>query len=195
MKFIAFDTETGGIDDKCSLLTAFFQVYDETYKPLESLSLKVRPEDDLYIVSAGGLAVNGIDLIEHHKTAYRYKEASKLLYDFLERVTEGGNTKLYSIGLGLDYDIEVVAKHLLSRATLSKYLSVKKLDILNIAVLMKMLGMLPKDLSHSLISLASHYKITWPKPAHDAEGDTLVSAKVLFTMVDELSKAISGIKP
>lgn len=193
MKFIAFDTETGGIDHKCSLLTAFFQVYDETYTPKESLSLKMRPNEDIYVVSAGGLMVNGINLVEHHKSALRYKEASKVLYDFLEQVTEGGKTRLYAIGLGLEYDIDVITRYLLSKETLSKYLSVKKLDVMNIAVLLKMLGMLPNDLSHALTSLAAHYKIDWPKPAHDAEGDTLVSAKVLFRMVEELGRAISGI--
>jgi DNA polymerase III epsilon subunit-like protein len=187
MKFIALDTETGGIDDSTSLLTAFFQVYDDQFQPVESLSLTLRPNDGQYVVSAGGLQVNGINLIDHNAKSITYKEASPLLYAFLDRVTDGGKTKLYAIGVGLEYDLKVLNKYLLSASTLQKYVSVKRLDLLNIALFLKTVGILPPDLSHSLVSLAAHYNIEWKQAAHDAQADALMSVDVFLRMRKDIT--------
>ncbi len=186
MKYIALDTETGCINHSSSLLTAFFQVYDSNYTPTEFLKLTLKPDDGLYVVSAGGLKVNGINLVEHDAAAITYKEGAKILYDFLNTHTEQGKSKLYAIGLGLDHDLQMLTKYLLSPNTLAKFISVKKLDVLNIALFMKMLGLLPPDLSHSLKSLADHYAIEWTGPAHDAQADAIMSANVLFKMIRQL---------
>ena len=184
MRYITLDTETGGIDESNSLLTAFFQVYDDQFQPVDSLSLVLRPDNGQYVVSAGGLLVNGINLIDHNAKSITYREASPLLYAFLDRVTDGGKTKLYAIGLGLEYDLRVLAKYLISANTLQKYLSVKRLDLLHIALFLKVAGLLPPDLSHSLQSLAAHYDIEWKQPAHDAQADAIMSVDVFLKMRD-----------
>ena len=55
-RYIAMDLESGGIPEGCSVLSAFFQVLDENMQPIDSLSLKVKPNDPVYHVTAEALS-------------------------------------------------------------------------------------------------------------------------------------------
>ena len=87
-KYIVFDVETGGIGLDKSLLSACFlycqyDVKNDEYEIIDGLDLKIKPNDDVYHVTAQGMQINGIDLVEHDKVAITEKQAGTKLYDKL----------------------------------------------------------------------------------------------------------------
>ena len=68
-KYLVMDIESGGLGHECSLLTAYLMVLDENLAPGAELSLAVKPENELYVLTAQGMGVNGIDLQKHDKLA------------------------------------------------------------------------------------------------------------------------------
>jgi DNA polymerase III epsilon subunit-like protein len=97
-KYLALDCETGGLEGT-SLLSLYCGVYDESFTLLDELELFLRPKDHIYHVTAEGLGINKIDLVEHEKKAIPYAEGGTLLYDFIEKHSVAHN---YYIPAGVD---------------------------------------------------------------------------------------------
>ena len=66
-KYLAFDTETGGLISGVALLTSHFLVLDNDLKVLDELELTTKPNNGHYVIAPEALEVNKINLIEHHK--------------------------------------------------------------------------------------------------------------------------------
>lgn len=100
-KYLALDCETGGLEGT-SLLSLYCGVYDESFNLLNELELFLRPKDHIYYVTAEGLGINKIDLVEHEKKAIPYAEGGTLLYNFLR--TNSMEVKFF-IPEGVDINI------------------------------------------------------------------------------------------
>ncbi len=190
-RFLAFDCETGGLEPDRSLLTAYFIAYDENFNTLGDLDLKIKPDnDEPYIVDAGGLGVNKIDLVEHDKIAIPMKEAKRQLYDFLSAHKPEGKGKLIPVGQNINFDIGYLQQHVLSKKVWDNFVSYHPIDTAGIATVMKLLGLIPRSEKTRLTNLADIFNIPFTN-AHDAKADTIVTVKVLRAMLKKLGGNIN----
>ena len=81
--FLFIDTETGGLDPARHSLLSVGLVVGDGPRVLNSLEILIRHEP--YVVSAGGMAVNRIDLVQHSAAALEPKMALTVLDVFLDQ--------------------------------------------------------------------------------------------------------------
>ncbi len=175
------DCEMGGRDLKYSLLTAFFMVTDANHNVLGELYLRVKPDDGDYIVSGQGMAVNGIDLIEHDKIAMPYKQAKSILFNFLK--THSALSKLTPVGHGVKGDIEHVIDKLISPGSWEQHNTYHYIDTSVVLQFLRACGKMPLDCDGSVKALATYFGIPVDGVLHDAAVDTKVTAAVFRKMV------------
>lgn len=130
MKFLFFDTETGGLDLNTSLLTAFFAVVDsDTMEVGNTLDLHLRPDDGIYNVTGQALAINKIDLVLHTTKSSTYKEAGTELYNWLaQNKPNDKGDMLMPVGHGISFDLRHIWDKLLRRNNWEKFVSYRLLD-------------------------------------------------------------------
>lgn len=181
--YVAMDLETGGIGLECSLLTGYFGFLDANLNLLDGLDLKVKPNDGKpYVVQAGGLAVNGINLIEHDKVAITESEAGAQLMMALKKHSKSGKIKLIPIGHNVQFDILHIYEHLLSKKHFDNFVSYRKLDTGTIAQFFKLCGFIAPDKSGSLEYLADLFGVKFKDRAHTAESDAMMCVEILQKM-------------
>jgi DNA polymerase III alpha subunit (gram-positive type) len=183
-KYIAFDCETGGITVDTSLLTAYFIVMNHKFEVLDTLDLKVKPNNKApYVVTAEALGINGINLVEHDKLAITESEAGGKLREFLWKNSENGKARLVPVGHNVGFDEDFIHVHLLNKKEYSKYCSYRKLDTSVVAQYLKAQGKLPESITGSLTSLMEHFGLKFQGRAHDADSDTIGTVEVLKKML------------
>jgi DNA polymerase III alpha subunit (gram-positive type) len=180
-RYIAIDNETGGLDPETSLLTSYMAALDENLNVLDDLDLTLKPNNEIYCVEAGGLAINKIDLVEHQKDAITYSAAGQLLRNWLIKHSEDKAVKLIPFGHNVTFDVLSIHKYLLNRATFEQYTSYRKFDTAVIAQFLKYASKLPEDLSGSLESLAKYFGVL-ALENHTARGDVLTTISVAKAM-------------
>lgn len=180
MKYLAIDNETGGIGPETTLLTTYLAVLDANLNIIADLELTLKPDNDLYIVEAGGLRVNKIDIVEHDRTARTYSDGGHVLRDFLIAHSDNGSDKLVPFGHGVQFDIIGLYK-LLKRSNLEQFTSYRKMDTSSMAQFLKFCGKLPASISGSLGSLAAYFGID-AGTAHTAKDDVLTTIAVAKAM-------------
>lgn len=194
--FLALDIETGGIGLPCSLLTAHFAVCDPQLQVVSNLDLAIKPDDGVYHLTAEGMAVNKINIVEHNAKAITLKQAGTTLYNFLSSQHSGflwenpktRADKFIPIGHGVRQDIEfMIASKLISRGSWETYVSHRVLDTHSIANFLKLLGKLPEDLSGSLTGLMEHYNIEFAGEAHEAAADAVAGVDILRKFLGEFN--------
>lgn len=180
--YIALDCETGGFSEQASLLTVCFVVLDKELNIIELLNLAIKPNNgEDYHTTAQALEVNGINLVEHNKTAITSSEAGSKSLEFLKRHSDG-KVKLVPIGHNVAFDILCVHEKLLSKGHFDKYVSYCKLDTGAIMQYLKLIGKVPESVSGSLGAAAKHFGIDFKERAHTAESDTLMCVELLKKM-------------
>lgn len=184
MKLIGIDTETGGISRYTSLLTAAFIIYDHKFNELDSLELLIKPEDEEYIVTAEGLEVNGINLIEHNKKAKTKKQLKTELYEFIKKHSQNGSNKLIPFGWNVEFDIKRIANDeykecILSKGSWLKNVSYRCIDGAGLFMSEKLKGNVPLDQSGGLSNVIKYYNLEFPGEAHTALADVRASALVI----------------
>lgn len=185
-KYIVIDTETGGVTTDTSLLTTYFGVFDENFQFVTDLDLAVKPDDEIYHVTAEALKINKINLVEHSVYAVPYKRAKAYLYEFLRRNYDG--EKLIPVGHGLNFDLLQVWQHLMSKATWEDFVSYRPLDTGNAAQFLRTAGLFPNDVSGSLGSLVKYFNIDSIGELHTAKVDALQTMEVLKKLIGLVKK-------
>jgi hypothetical protein len=178
-KFVALDCEAGGIGLDKSLLVVYLLFLPEDLDISKSVGMELRLKHDAYVVTPEGMAINGIDLVEHHKTASYKSELGQQLVKDLRYYSNEGRTKLVPIGHGVFRDLWWIWEQLVGRKTFEQYVSYRKLDTAVIAQFQQIQGKLPKFVSGSLESLVEYYGIQPGGPLHDAKVDTIATVLVL----------------
>lgn len=184
MKILAFDTETGGLDPKdADLLTAYFEVIDQNYNTIDSLSLTVKPDGEALIkANPKALEVNKIVLSEHVKKAISYSEAKEKLRRFLAKHSTQRD-KLTPMAHNISFDLGFVNTYLLGKKDWDQYVSYHTLDTGTLATALKFYGAIPRDYKLSLGSLAEFFKVNVGRNvAHTAEGDVKVMIEIFKSM-------------
>lgn len=189
-KFIAIDTETGGIGEEADLLTAFFGILDEDLNLVTELTIRLRPdsEDDFFHVSAKALEINGILLIDHFKVALPKNVAGQELFRFLNENTpmvDGKKQRLIPIGHNVAFDIKKIADKLLNKKTLDQFIGYRTLDTGTIGQFLQVARLIPSNVSASLSSLMAHYNIPFEGQAHNERVDAMACVALIKRMLQE----------
>ncbi len=185
MKYIAIDTELGGWPEDCDLLTAFFGIYDDNFQLVEELDLALRPdsENDIIKLTAGGMAVNGIDIVKHFQIAETKTVCGKKLYDFLNKHSRQGNEKLIPVGQQVEGDIRRINKAILGKPTWDKYVSYRCLNAGNICLYLQACGRLPY-MDAGLGAIMAHFQIDFQGNAHTARADAIASMECVKRLIE-----------
>lgn len=186
--YVAFDTETGGLDADKSLLSVYFMILDENLNQLDELLLLVKPTDGVYHVTTGALGVNKIDLVLHDKKATTYDKAAEIVAKFLADHSANGKSKLTPIGHNVPFDIGFIQAHLVNRKLWETFVSYRLLDTATVGMFLRTAGLIPKTVTGSLGSYAEHYKVT-KETAHTADGDVKMTVEILACMLDQVNLA------
>lgn len=176
-KYLAIDTETGGLKGT-SLLTVFLGVYDENLNLIDSRHDRLKPDDGLYTLSAGGMSINKINIVEHDKEAKLRKVLRFEINDWLRRHSEHGSNKLIPIGHNVKFDILKIQECITSPESWDNYVSYRTLDTGVIAQFLKFTGKLPDSISGSLESLIKFFDIESQGELHSAEVDAKMTVEV-----------------
>ena len=180
MSYLFLDNEMGGLEmENYSLLTTYLLFTDDDFNPVDDLALFLKPDDGIYKVCGEAMNVNRIDLKVHEATAITYKEADKVLYTWLNDITNKGKFKPTPVGHGVWGDINWINYHLLGKKTWDNFVSYRKLDTQSTCQFLKTCGKFPADVSGSLESIARYFSIPVDEnQLHTAKTDTLLTLEV-----------------
>lgn len=178
MRFIVFDTETGGLNSsETDILEAFFAIVDENLQVIDTLGLRIKPDGDKpYRVTAGALRVNKINLVEHHSKSAPVSACRDALTAFLARNCPEGKERLIPCGHNVPFDIGFV-KQLVSDQVWEQFVGHRLMDTAVTANFLALAGKLDSK-SLSLSGLCRQLGIE-QKGAHTASGDVVATIMVL----------------
>jgi DNA polymerase III alpha subunit (gram-positive type) len=185
--YLAFDTETGGLDPKLAdVLTLYMAMVDEEFKVIDEIDLKLKPNEGLPRADAGALRVNGINIQNHmaDPATITYNEANVKVIEFFKKYLQkkGRYSNLRPFGQNVQFDIDFVQEHIVPKAEWDKYIHYGKVDTKQCVDFLKDAGWFPKDLG-SLGSVVEYLGIP-KRAAHNAKEDTLMTIDVYKKIMD-----------
>ena len=180
--YLFLDTETGGLDlDRHSLLSIGLAVGDDGVLR-DSLELLLRHEP--YVVSAGGMAVNRIDLVQHHQAALE-PEAALAAFDAfcLRHFPDRGPITL--VGHNVAFDRNFLAVFFAQQGRpLEPRISHRIIDTHSLAAALRDAGRLTLE-SLSSSALFQYFGIVIPEEKrHTALGDALGTFELYWKLVE-----------
>ena len=194
--FMAFDTETGGLDQKkADLLTAYFGIVDEEFKLVDEIYLKLKPDNGrLPIAEAGALAVNKIDIKKHLEDpeTVTYSEGKKKLKDLLGKyvVKRGRFSNTRPLGYNVPFDVRWVQEYLLPASEWEALLHYKDVDVMRPVDFLKDAGWFPPELG-SLGTVVEYLQLP-KRDAHNAREDTLMTVDVYKRLLEIMRSKKDG---
>lgn len=183
--YIALDTETGGIGPEVSLLTAYFAVLDENMNIMDELDLAIKPDDNVYHVTAEALNINKINLVEHQAKAITRGKAGELFREFLIKnapVSTSQDNRLIPLGHNVAFDLEKVYQNILNKSEAQKFISYRTLDTGSTGRFLITAGLIPATVSGSLGSYVKHFGVP-QREAHTARGDVEMTVDLMKAMI------------
>jgi len=183
LNYLSIDVETGGLGLDKSLLEISLIVAEEHFEETGNrLTLRVKPDDGNYVVTAQGLSVNKINLVEHDEVAFPYKNVKPILYEFLKSHSQSGAEKLVPVGKNVYFDITHLWDKLISRGSWDLFCSYQTLEISSAWRFLESIGKVPRLPKTSLSNLCDYLGIP-VVDLHSAEGDALTNLKVMKGLV------------
>lgn len=183
--YLFLDTETGGLDlERHSLLSIGLVVGDDGVLR-DSLEILIRHEP--YVVSAGGMAVNRIDLVQHDKAALEPTAALERLSAFLLEHFPDPDATIVLVGHNVTFDRNFLATFFARHGQpLEPRISHRIIDTHSIAAALRDAGRLPIE-SLSSSALFAHFGIQIPEAKrHTALGDALGTFELYWKLVEAL---------
>lgn len=182
--YLFMDAETGGLTPQHSLLTVSFIVVDEQFNvvrlPTDNPGLYLRIRHDEYALTAGALAVNKINLVEHHDKGVKIADAATMLLDFVSRARAVTNKKrLIPAGHNVNFDVQFIRANLLTDTQWNEYFTYPFLDTASIARFLNSAGVYSGG--YSLTALRSRFLPGMTGDLHNAEADNLVTIELAKT--------------
>jgi len=157
-KYFCFDTETGGLAENASLLTLHGFILDDDLKIIDEIGLRLKPEDNIYLIEGNALAINKIDLGEHTKHAITYAEGATKLKTFLSKHVPSVKQKLNIVGQNIiDFDIPRLKNFLLSTQDFNFYFSRDVYDTRVQGLFLRKLGIIPDDVDIGFAGQLRHF--------------------------------------
>lgn len=178
-KYFLFDTETGGIRKEMSLLTLYGHILDDNLNILDTIDLKIKPDDGVYHVNAQGLEINRINIVEHDRIAKPLSEVKTRFKNYI--CGWSLNQKLTPIGHNVRFDVKFVKTHLLE--DWDRYFDRRHIDTASVGKFLALSGIVPKLKTYSLSEMAQALMIDVNEDSrHEARFDTDLTLNVLRNM-------------
>jgi DNA polymerase-3 subunit epsilon len=176
------DTETGGLDPGRHSLLSLGLVVGEGAKVVNSLEILIQQEP--YVVSAGGLKVNRIDLVRHHEAALEPAMALNVLEVFLDQHFPHRCKPITLAGHNIAFDQAFLRGFLESQGrSLEPRFNHRTVDTHALAAGLRDAGRLPLEHLSSSV-LFEHFGITVPEgKRHTALGDALATFELYWKLV------------
>lgn len=139
-EFILIDLETTGfIKDKHQILEVGMLVIRDN-KIINEMELKIKHKE--YVLTAGAMASNKINILEHEETAIYEEEACKNILEFLSNnlTTDSG---FIVIGQNVQFDIGFLENMFLRNKLIKDYrklISYRNIDIMQLAIIKNIEG-------------------------------------------------------
>lgn len=191
VRILLFDTETGGLTTRHTLLTAFFLILDGDLNILGELELNLKPRSkksietlyDIYNVDKKALEVNKIDLKKHDEIAITYKEGSNLLEAFLNKHRDF--SRYICCGHNVRFDIKFLKRCLVRKRFWNDNFSGRIIDTCDLAFIFRIAGKIPSGHSLQLEKLASYFKCP-DRESHIAREDVLMTHDLLTCLTKNI---------
>ena len=183
-----FDFESSGLNPQThNPLTMSGVILNQDLTILDKISLKIKPNDGNYIVQPEAMAVNKINLLQHHEQAITESDAGRKLREFLFRNSDMGSTKLIPCGHFIgELDIPF-AKRLIGPYEWGKLTVYRVIDTGTISQFLILAGKLPESAGGGLGKLCSHFGID-ASGVHNADVDVELTRQLLQKLL-ELTKS------
>jgi len=177
------DTETGGLEPRRHSLLSLGLVVGEGPRVVNSLEILVRHEP--YVVSAGGMKVNRINLVEHFEAALEPPVALAVLDVFLDQHFPHLCKPIVLAGHNVGFDQAFLAAFLEGQGrALEPRFSHRLVDTHSLAAGLRDAGRLPLA-NLSSTALFAHFDIEVPEEKrHTALGDALATFALYWKLVD-----------
>lgn len=163
--YLFIDTETGGLTTDCSLLQLAALIVNDQLEVVDSINLKIHPDDDIYRVKASALSVNKIDLVNHSSESVNLSTAYFEFFAFLARHSGYGEFKLTPVGWNINFDLNFIYAGF-GKLEFEKYCSYRTIDLQSVVLFHGASSVIPG----SLVKVASQLGID-TSAAHDALAD------------------------
>jgi DNA polymerase III alpha subunit (gram-positive type) len=178
-KYFLFDTETGGIRKEMSLLTLYGHILDDNLNILDTIDLKIKPDDGVYHVNAQGLEINRINIVEHDRIAKPLSEVKTRFKNYI--CGWSLNQKLTPIGHNVRFDVKFVKTHLLE--DWDRYFDRRHIDTASVGKFLALSGIVTKLKTYSLSEMAQALMIEVNEDSrHEARFDADLTLNVLRNM-------------
>jgi len=176
------DTETGGLDPRKHSLLSVALVVGDAGGVANSLEILVRHEP--YVVSAGGMKVNRIDLVQHTAGALEPDIALGVMNVFLDQHFPHICKPIILAGHNVGFDQAFLGAFLESLGhSLEPRFSHRVVDTHSLAAALRDAGKLPLD-NLSSTALFAHFGIEVPEEKrHTALGDALATFELYWKLV------------
>lgn len=179
MRILLFDTETGGLTTKHTLLTAFFFMLDDNLEILGELELNLKPNNGVYNVTEKALEVNGLDLKEHDKIAITYKEGCEKLEYFINKHRD--YSRIICSGHNVTFDIRFLKRCLMRKSFWDANFNSRIIDTCDLALSLRICNIIPIKHSLRLEPLSKLFKCQ-DREAHIAREDVLMTRDLLLSI-------------
>ena len=181
--YLFLDTETGGLDPRKHSLLSLGLVVGDGSRIVDSLEVLVKHEP--FVVSAGGMKVNRIDLVKHAETALEPAMAMTVLDVFLDQHFPHRCKPIVLAGHNVTFDQAFLAVFLESQGhSLEPRFSHRIVDTHSIAAALRDAGRLPLE-NLSSTALFAHFGILVPEDRrHTALGDSLATFELYWKLVE-----------
>jgi DNA polymerase III epsilon subunit-like protein len=177
------DTETGGLEPRSHSLLSLGLVVGSGAQVVDSLEILVRHEP--YVVSAGGMKVNRIDLVAHSAAALEPAMALNVLDVFLDQHFPHRCKPIVLAGHNVGFDQAFLKVFLEGLGqTLEPRFSHRIVDTHSIAAALRDAGRLPLD-NLSSTALFAHFGIQIAEDRrHTALGDSLATFELYWKLTE-----------
>lgn len=186
--YAPFDSETGGFDaQEVDMLTFYMGIFDEDFKKVDELYLRLKPDDGrIPVAHADALRVNGIDLHYHLQDSgtVTYSEGREQLAAMLKKYhkREGRFNNIRPMGYNVPFDEKFTFKHLMPFSEWEKFMHYKRIDVMERVDFLKECGWFPHDLG-SLETVNTYLQLP-KRNAHDAKEDTMMCVDVYLKLLE-----------
>lgn len=181
--YLFLDVEAGGLDPRTHSLLSLGLVVGDASGVENRLEILLRHEP--YVVSAGGMKVNRIDLVRHTEAALTPDLGLAVLDVFLDQHFPHRCKPITLVGHNIAYDRAFLEAFLASQGrSLEPRFSHRTVDTHSLALGLREAGRLPlADLG--LSSLLAHFGIAVAEEArHTALGDAEATFQLFWKLVD-----------
>ncbi len=185
MIYFAVDMETGGFEDRESLLQIYFEIYDNIFfNPLFKFKSYIRPEAKTpFVCELEALHVNKIDLsVIDDTNSITERELKDLI---VTKKMEFYPSQSFTL-VGQNPWIEARRfRKLFGEVYVQQVFDRRPLDTASTAKFLQAKGAIPETMKVSLENLITYFGIPIPEGLrlHDAETDTRLTVEVLRRML------------